>query len=85
MRATPASSLRARSASEICAANSHVMSSGGGSDTNVFNKAGVKALNLSCGSTSVHTTEESVPLAEMVKAVELLEILLTSGFPAGSG
>lgn len=46
-------------------------SSGGGSDANVFNVNGRKALNLSIGYEKIHTTNEFLPINELMKAVEL--------------
>lgn len=46
-------------------------SSGGGSDANVFNANGKKALNLSIGYGKIHTTHEYLPINELRKAVEL--------------
>lgn len=63
-------------AAEGVGATPKLMTSGGGSDTNVFNKAGIRTLNLSCGPTNVHTTEESVPLEDMTRAVRMLDRLL---------
>ena len=45
--------------------------SGGGSDANVFNAKGKKALNLSIGYEEIHTLHEYIPIKELVKAVEL--------------
>lgn len=51
--------------------------SGGGSDTNVFNKFGVPTLNISCGSERVHTTEERVAVQDMETALSIMEQLVT--------
>jgi tripeptide aminopeptidase len=53
--------------------------SGGGSDANIFNGLGVPTLNLAIGYEHIHTTEEQMPFAEMVKATELLLAILTEG------
>ncbi len=45
--------------------------SGGGSDANVFNANGKEALNLSIGYEKIHTTNEYLPITELIKAVEL--------------
>lgn len=46
-------------------------SSGGGSDTNVFNKSGIKAVNLSCGMQKIHTTGEFIYIEDLIKGVML--------------
>jgi tripeptide aminopeptidase len=46
--------------------------SGGGSDANVFNAGGIAAINVSTGMDKVHTTEEQIATADMVKCAELL-------------
>ncbi len=57
-----------------------LIASGGGSDTNIFNKGGIKTLNLSCGAEKVHTTSEHISIDDMVKAATILEsvLILTS-------
>ena len=41
-------------------------STGGGSDANIFNSRGLPSVVLSCGYEKVHTTEERIPLAQLV-------------------
>lgn len=50
--------------------------SGGGSDANVFNAKGKSVVNLSIGYENVHTTQESIPIVEMEKAVQLVMELI---------
>ncbi|MBP1044198.1 M20/M25/M40 family metallo-hydrolase [Vagococcus sp. BWB3-3] len=45
--------------------------SGGGSDANVFNAKGKKALNLSVGYEEIHTLHEYIAIDELLKALEL--------------
>lgn len=45
--------------------------SGGGSDANIFNAHGKPTLNLSIGYEEIHTVNEYIPVAEMLKTVEL--------------
>jgi len=53
-----------------------LISSGGGSDTNIFNKIGIPAVNLSIGCANAHTTEEEVSVSELEKAARFtLEIV----------
>ncbi len=51
-------------------------SSGGGSDTNIFNSRGLKALNFSCGMMKVHTTEEFIEIHDLIKGTELTLALI---------
>ena len=46
--------------------------SGGGSDTNILNTHGIKALNLSCGMQKPHTTGEYIQIKDLVKGTELM-------------
>ncbi len=46
--------------------------SGGGSDTNIFNRAGIKAVNLSCGMQKVHTTGEFILKKDLVNGTRLM-------------
>lgn len=51
---------------------------GGGSDTNVVNAAGIPAIDVSVGMDKVHTTEEQIKIEDMVKATELLIAVIES-------
>ena len=53
----------------------HIIS-GGGSDTNIFNKSGIHAINLSCGMQNVHTTGEFIMTKDLVKGAELVLALI---------
>ena len=46
--------------------------SGGGSDANVFNHAGIQSVPLSTGMADVHTKEEHIAIADMVACAKLL-------------
>lgn len=46
--------------------------SGGGSDTNVFNAMGLKAINLGIGERKPHTLEEHLHIKDLVKVSELV-------------
>jgi tripeptide aminopeptidase len=53
--------------------------SGGGSDTNVINAAGIKAVNLSSGMQKVHTTSEYIMIKDLEKIAQLtLAIIATA-------
>lgn len=49
-----------------------LMTSGGGSDGNVFNGAGVPTVTLSVGYEEIHTKNERMPVEELNKLTELL-------------
>lgn len=49
-----------------------VMTSGGGSDGNVFNGMGVPTVTLSVGYEEIHTKNERMPVEELNKLTELL-------------
>ena len=46
--------------------------SGGGSDANILNHAGIQALPISTGMTAVHTHDESIAIADMAQCAELV-------------
>lgn len=51
-------------------------SSGGGSDTNIFNAKGITAINLGIGERKPHTLEEHLHIVDLVNAAKLvLEIV----------
>ncbi len=50
--------------------------SGGGSDTNILNKAGISAINLSAGMQKVHTTDEYIMIRDLINGTkEVLSII----------
>jgi len=49
-----------------------VRSAGGGSDANIFNGHGVETVILGTGMQQVHTVNEQVTVADMVRVAELL-------------
>ena len=46
--------------------------SGGGSDTNIINRAGIKAVNLSIGMRKVHTKDEFILINDLVDGARLI-------------
>lgn len=46
--------------------------SGGGSDANVFNKAGIPAVNISVGEEAVHSVEERVAVRDLEASVQIV-------------
>jgi len=59
-----------------------LVTSGGGSDANVFNVRGIPTVNFDCGMTAVHTAEESLELEDLVRLcrVVLAMIALAPGY-----
>ncbi|HHX76844.1 MAG TPA: M20/M25/M40 family metallo-hydrolase [Firmicutes bacterium] len=55
-----------------------VKSSGGGSDANILNAKGIRCINLAVGPNKVHSTEEELAVANLVKAAELCYCLMDS-------
>ncbi len=53
-------------------AKTNLTSSGGGSDTNIYNGNGIKAINLGIGMQKVHTLEEFIEIVDLVKSAELV-------------
>jgi tripeptide aminopeptidase len=54
-------------------------SSGGGSDTNVLNEKGIRAINLSIGMSNVHSTREFILKKDLVKGCELVLAIAAEG------
>ncbi|WP_027417340.1 M20/M25/M40 family metallo-hydrolase [Aneurinibacillus terranovensis] len=54
-----------------------VLSSGGGSDANVISGHGIPTVNLAIGYEDIHTTNEKIPVEELVKTAELVVALCT--------
>ncbi|MDQ0158557.1 M20/M25/M40 family metallo-hydrolase [Alkalibacillus salilacus] len=52
--------------------DSELLSSGGGSDANIIAGYGIPTVNLCVGYENIHTTEERIPVQELVKIAELL-------------
>lgn len=53
-----------------------LVSTGGGSDCNVFNARGITAVDLSIGMTDVHTKEESIKISDLEMSACLIEALI---------
>lgn len=66
----------AKEACKNIGVNSTIESSGGGSDTNVFNAMGLKAINLGIGEKKPHTLEEHLHIKDLVKVSELVMELI---------
>lgn len=53
---------------------------GGGSDTNVINGAGIPAVNISVGMDKVHSTEEMIRISDMEKACVFLTAVIKAAY-----
>lgn len=51
---------------------SRIFPSGGGSDANIFNGLGVPTVNLAVGYEEIHTTNERIKAADLVKAAQVV-------------
>lgn len=52
--------------------NPQLAARGGGSDTNIFNAAGIPSVNLGVGAADDHTNHESVKVEDLIKATKLV-------------
>lgn len=53
-------------------------STGGGSDANIFNQRGIKALNLGTGMTGAHTLEEHISVKDLTELCEVVKKIATT-------
>jgi tripeptide aminopeptidase len=52
--------------------------SGGGSDTNIISKSGIKAINLSIGMRDVHTSKEYIKIKDLINGTQLILSIIES-------
>jgi tripeptide aminopeptidase len=72
--------LLARSAAQSLGQDLKVRLGGGGSDANIFNGHGIEMIILATGMQKVHTHDEFVAVADMVRVAELLvEVIRQAG------
>lgn len=50
--------------------------SGGGSDTNIINKAGIEAVNLSIGMRNVHSKKEFIKINDLIRGTKLVHAII---------
>lgn len=68
--------ILAKEACENLGFKTQIVASGGGSDTNILNKNGIKAINLGIGMKKCHTLEEHISIKDLVNSSKLvLEII----------
>lgn len=53
-----------------------LVSTGGGSDCNIFNGKGITALDLAIGMTDVHSTDEYIKISDMEKSAQVVVELI---------
>ena len=53
-----------------------LVSTGGGSDCNIFNARGLEAVDLAIAMTDVHTKEESIKISDLESCARLIEALI---------
>jgi tripeptide aminopeptidase len=61
-----------------CGLEPRLQPTGGGSDANVLNAAGVTAVNLGTGYTGPHSLDEQVAVVDLVKIAEVVRALITA-------
>jgi tripeptide aminopeptidase len=66
----------ARSAAKTIGRESKLTQSGGGSDANVIAGFGIPTVNLSVGYEDIHTTNERIPVTELVKTAEMVAAII---------
>jgi tripeptide aminopeptidase len=67
---------RAMAAAKALGLTPALVPSGGGSDANVFNAAGIATINISTGMDKVHTTKECIAVDDLVTCAEFLLAIL---------
>lgn len=53
-------------------------STGGGSDANIFNQKGIKAINLGTGMTGAHTLEEHIKVEDLLNLTKVVFSIMTT-------
>ncbi|KAA0549503.1 M20/M25/M40 family metallo-hydrolase [Bacillus sp. BGMRC 2118] len=66
----------ARRAAATIGRSSELQQSGGGSDANVIAGHGIPTVNLAVGYEEIHTTNERMPIEELVKTAELVVAII---------
>ncbi|AIF43498.1 M20/M25/M40 family metallo-hydrolase [Virgibacillus sp. SK37] len=66
----------ARSAARKIGRESKLLKSGGGSDANIIAGHGIPTVNLAVGYEEIHTTNERIPVEELVKVTELVTAII---------
>ena len=67
-----------KNAAQKAGLNLKLSSTGGGSDTNIVNSKGIRAVILGIGMQKVHTVKEQIFIDDMVKMVDFLVFIIKS-------
>ncbi|MDD2585379.1 MAG: M20/M25/M40 family metallo-hydrolase [Syntrophomonadaceae bacterium] len=66
----------AQKAAENIGLNPNLASTGGGSDASIINGRGIRCANLGIGMTDVHTTDESIKVADLINNARLVVAII---------
>src|SRR5690625_2894333 len=66
----------AEKAAEKLGLTSRLLTSGGGSDANIFAGAGIPTVNLAVGYEEIHTTNERMTINELVNITKLVTAII---------
>ncbi|WP_164668681.1 tripeptidase T [Virgibacillus doumboii] len=66
----------AQNAAKKIGRDSNLQKSGGGSDANIISGLGIPTVNLAVGYEEIHTTNERIPVDELVKVTELVTAIV---------
>ncbi|MFD1360637.1 M20/M25/M40 family metallo-hydrolase [Lentibacillus salinarum] len=66
----------ARNAAKSIGRDSNLQKSGGGSDANVISGLGIPTVNLAVGYEEIHTTNERIPVEELVNVTKLVTAIV---------
>lgn len=66
----------AKKAAKRIGRNTELLKSGGGSDANVIAGHGIPTVNLAVGYEEIHTTNERMPIEELVKTAEMVVAII---------
>lgn len=69
-----------KEASSISGIPLKLHATGGGSDTNIINGAGIPAVNISVGMESVHSVKEFIRISDMEKACQFLTAIIKAAY-----
>ncbi len=69
-----------KEASQLSGIPLNLHATGGGSDTNIINGAGIPAVDISVGMEKVHSTQEMIRISNMVKACEFLTAIIKAAY-----
>lgn len=66
----------AQKAAKSIGRESNLKKSGGGSDANIISGLGIPTVNLAVGYEDIHTTNERIPVEELIKVTELVTAIV---------